>query len=94
MILLLKHLLKRLSFEVPFYAILFVCSNHIIITLKYRLLTVRITMYHLFYWIQGKHGKALLLRFFKIGFVRPHLEYGMPVCSPNLVADIKRLERI
>ncbi len=24
--------------------------------------------------------------------VRPHLEYGMPACSPNLVADINRLE--
>ncbi len=22
-------------------------------------------------------------------FVRPHLEYAMPACSPNLVADIK-----
>ncbi len=26
--------------------------------------------------------------------VRPHLEYGMPACSPNLVADINHLERI
>ncbi len=25
--------------------------------------------------------------------VRPHLEYGMPACSPNLVADINYLER-
>ncbi len=24
--------------------------------------------------------------------VRPHLEYGMPACSPNLVADVNRLE--
>ncbi len=26
--------------------------------------------------------------------VRPHLEYGMPACSPNLVADINHLKRI
>ncbi len=26
--------------------------------------------------------------------VRPHLEYGMPACSPNLVADINHLEGI
>ncbi len=26
--------------------------------------------------------------------VCPHLEYGMPACSPNLVADINHLERI
>ncbi len=26
--------------------------------------------------------------------VRPHLEYGMPACSPNPVADINHLERI
>ncbi len=26
--------------------------------------------------------------------VRPHLEYGIPACSPNLVAGIKHLERI
>ncbi len=26
--------------------------------------------------------------------VRPHLEYGMPACSPILVADINHLERI
>ncbi len=26
--------------------------------------------------------------------VRPHLEYGMPACLPNLVADISHLERI
>ncbi len=26
--------------------------------------------------------------------VRPHLEYGLPACSPNLVADINHLERI
>ncbi len=26
--------------------------------------------------------------------MRPHLEYGMPACSPNLVANINRLERI
>ncbi len=26
--------------------------------------------------------------------MRPHLEYGMPACSPNLVADINYLERI
>ncbi len=26
--------------------------------------------------------------------MRPHLEYGMPACSPNLVADINHLERI
>ncbi len=26
--------------------------------------------------------------------VRPHLEYGMPACSPNLVAGINTLERI
>ncbi len=26
--------------------------------------------------------------------VRPHLEFGMPACSPNLVADINHLERI
>ncbi len=26
--------------------------------------------------------------------VRPHLEYGMPACSPNLVADINHLGRI
>ncbi len=26
--------------------------------------------------------------------LRPHLEYGMPACSPNLVADIKHLERV
>ncbi len=26
--------------------------------------------------------------------VRPHLEYDMPACSPNLVADINHLERI
>ncbi len=26
--------------------------------------------------------------------MRPHLEYGMPACSPNLVADINLLERI
>ncbi len=26
--------------------------------------------------------------------MRPHLEYGMPVCSPNVVADINHLERI
>ncbi len=27
-------------------------------------------------------------------FVRPHLEYGVPGCSPNLVADINHLEQI
>ncbi len=26
--------------------------------------------------------------------VRPHLEYGMSACSPNLAADIHNLERI
>ncbi len=26
--------------------------------------------------------------------VRPRLEYGMPACSPNFVADINRLDRI
>ncbi len=26
--------------------------------------------------------------------VRPHLEYGMPACSPNLAADINHLERL
>ncbi len=26
--------------------------------------------------------------------VRPHLEYGTPACSPNLIADINHLERI
>ncbi len=26
--------------------------------------------------------------------VRPHLEYGMPACSPNRVADINYVERI
>ncbi len=26
--------------------------------------------------------------------MHPHLEYGMPACSPNLVADINHLERI
>ncbi len=26
--------------------------------------------------------------------VRPHLEYGMPACSPNLFADINHLEQI
>ncbi len=26
--------------------------------------------------------------------MRPHLENGMPACSPNLVADINHLERI
>ncbi len=26
--------------------------------------------------------------------VRPHLEYDMLACSPNLVADVKHLERI
>ncbi len=26
--------------------------------------------------------------------MRPRLEYGMPACSPNLVADINHLERI
>ncbi len=26
--------------------------------------------------------------------MRQHLEYGMPACSPNLVADINHLERI
>ncbi len=26
--------------------------------------------------------------------MRSHLEYGMPACSPNLVADINHLERI
>ncbi len=26
--------------------------------------------------------------------VRPHLEYGIPACSPNLVADINHLEQI
>ncbi len=26
--------------------------------------------------------------------VRPHLEYGMPACSPNIVADINHLNRI
>ncbi len=26
--------------------------------------------------------------------MRPHLEYGTPACSPNLVADINHLERI
>ncbi len=26
--------------------------------------------------------------------VRQHLEYGMPACSPNLVADSNHLERI
>ncbi len=26
--------------------------------------------------------------------VHPHLEYGMPACSPNLVADINHLVRI
>ncbi len=25
--------------------------------------------------------------------VRPHLDYGMPACSPNLVADINHRER-
>ncbi len=27
-------------------------------------------------------------------FVRPHLEYGMPACSPNLIADINHQQRI
>ncbi len=26
--------------------------------------------------------------------MRPQFEYGMPACSPNLVADINHLERI
>ncbi len=26
--------------------------------------------------------------------VRPHVEYGMPACSPNLAADINHLEQI
>ncbi len=26
--------------------------------------------------------------------MRPHLEYGMPAFSPNLVADVNHLERI
>ncbi len=26
--------------------------------------------------------------------MRPHLEYGMPACSPNLVTDINHLEQI
>ncbi len=26
--------------------------------------------------------------------LRPHLKYGLPACSPNLVADINHLERI
>ncbi len=26
--------------------------------------------------------------------VRPHLEYGMPACSPNLGADVNHLKRI
>ncbi len=26
--------------------------------------------------------------------VRPYLEYGIPACSPNLVANINHLERI
>ncbi len=26
--------------------------------------------------------------------VRPHFEYGMPACLPNLVADISHLDRI
>ncbi len=26
--------------------------------------------------------------------MRPHLEYGMPACLPNFVADINHLERI
>ncbi len=82
MILVLKHLLKRLSFEVPFYAILFVCSNHIIITLKNRLLTARITVFHLFYWIQGKHGKEILLRSFEIGF-QPII-WGLSAPTPRI----------
>ncbi len=26
--------------------------------------------------------------------MRPHLEYGMPACAPNFVADVNRLEQI
>ncbi len=29
-----------------------------------------------------------------VALVRPHLEYGMLACSPNLVAGINHLERI
>ncbi len=38
----------------------------------------------------------LMIRWsFEIGaLVCPHLEYGMPASSPNLVADINHLERI
>ncbi len=44
---------------------------------------------------EATNNKALLPRSLEIGaLVRPHLEYGMPACSQNLVADINHLERI
>ncbi len=38
-------------------------------------------------------SKSALIPLYE-ALVRPHLEYGMPACSPNLVADINHLERI
>ncbi len=43
------------------------------------------------------NNKSLLQRSFEIGFhpfIRSHLEYGMPACSPNPVAGINHLDRI
>ncbi len=38
---------------------------------------------------------ALIIEFaFFAALVRPHLQYGMPAWSPNLVADTNHLERI
>ncbi len=43
-------------------------------------------------YFQGLSNSAIIPLYGAL--VRPHLEYGMPACSPNLVADINHLERI
>ncbi len=37
----------------------------------------------------GDHSKSVFIPLYVV-LVRPHLEYGMPACSPNLVADINQ----
>ncbi len=39
------------------------------------------------------HSKSAFIPLYE-ALVCPHLEYAMPACSPNLVADINHLERI
>ncbi len=40
-----------------------------------------------------KFSKSACIPLYEV-LVRPHLEYGMPACSLNLVTDINHLERI